>query len=122
MVTPRPVLSVGLYVGQAVFRGRCPAASSSLSRFSQSSYCLSRKTVFNTCEVLVCSWVHLSRVFGSSFRFVIICLDMARLSSSLLIIWDRSVFSSRSALSIILGRSCPAFLWRVVLRSLAFLF
>src|SRR2546422_1684098 len=40
---------------------------SSFSRFSHSLNCLSRRIWFNTCAVLVCSCVHLSRVFGSSF-------------------------------------------------------
>src|SRR5438445_3198891 len=63
------------------------------------------KTVFNTWAVFVCNWVHFSRVFGSSFWFIIISRDIARLCSSWSIIWDRSSFSSRSDASIILPHS-----------------
>src|SRR3990172_7306968 len=80
-----------------VLRGICPAASSSLSRFSHSLCCLSRRTLFKTWAVFVWSWVHLSRVFGSSFRFVIISRDIARLCWSCSIIADRSSFSSGSS-------------------------
>src|SRR2546425_1282663 len=61
------------------------------------------------CAVFVCSCVHLSRVFGSSFRLVIISRDMARLFSSWPIISDLSSFSSRSISSITLARSCSEF-------------
>src|SRR5712664_1937380 len=68
--------------GRLILRGRRPAASSSLRRFSQSLVCWSLRTWFNTCAVLVCSWVHLSLVLASSFSFCIISRDRERLSLS----------------------------------------
>src|SRR2546425_1791774 len=66
-----------------------PTASSSLSRFSQSLACWSRRTWFRTCAVLVWSCVQRSRVFGSSFALVIISWDLAKLSLSCWTIWAR---------------------------------
>src|SRR6266446_2058772 len=63
-----------------------------------------------------------SRVFGSSFWFIIISRDIARLCSSWSIIWDRSSFSSRSDASITLPHSSWLSGWEVVLPLLAILF
>src|SRR2546425_6037765 len=69
------------------------------SLFSQSRICLSFSTWLSTCEVLLYSWVHRSRVFRSMFWSIITLLHLARFWRSCL------TMPSRTFSSIASGRS-----------------